>query len=178
MRFDSWGKLLSTSGSLASTLGKNNPFRYRVARRFDEVQPIKAYGEVVLMFKRNTFFPFLLVLFIAFGAWTLVVVNRNKLPETKVFDVSDYQYYIDKFPSKDSLGGISDSKDLLKKVEVIWINKYGERIKKQKPYQVFYDKANGIWLVQGTLRSNMTGGVANILVDNNTGRVLALWHDK
>ena len=29
MRFDSWGKPLSTSGSLASTLGKNNPFRYR-----------------------------------------------------------------------------------------------------------------------------------------------------
>ena len=29
MRLDSWGKLLSTSGSLASTLGKNNPFRYR-----------------------------------------------------------------------------------------------------------------------------------------------------
>ena len=28
-RYDSWGKLLSTSGSLASTLGKNNPFRYR-----------------------------------------------------------------------------------------------------------------------------------------------------
>ena len=82
------------------------------------------------MFKRNTFFLFLLVLFIAFIAGTLVVVNRNKLPETKVFDVSDYQYYIDKFPSKDSLGGISDSKDLLKKVEVIWINKYGERIKK------------------------------------------------
>ena len=88
------------------------------------------------------------------------------------------QYYIDKFPSEDNLGFISDPKDLLKKVEVIWINKYGERIKKQKPYQVFYDKANGIWLVQGTLRSNMTGGVANILVDNDTGRVLALWHDK
>ena len=29
LRLDSWGKLLSTSGSLASTLGKNNPFRYR-----------------------------------------------------------------------------------------------------------------------------------------------------
>ena len=29
LRFDSWGKLLSTSGSLASTLGKDNPFRYR-----------------------------------------------------------------------------------------------------------------------------------------------------
>ena len=29
LRFDSWGKLLSTSCSLASTLGKDNPFRYR-----------------------------------------------------------------------------------------------------------------------------------------------------
>ena len=28
LRLDSWGKLLSTSGSLASTLGKNDPFRY------------------------------------------------------------------------------------------------------------------------------------------------------
>ena len=28
-RYDSWGKLLSTSGSLASALGKDNPFRYR-----------------------------------------------------------------------------------------------------------------------------------------------------
>ena len=27
--YDSWGKLLSTSGSLAYTLGKDNPFRYR-----------------------------------------------------------------------------------------------------------------------------------------------------
>ena len=29
LRFDSWGKLLPTSGSLASTLGKDNSFRYR-----------------------------------------------------------------------------------------------------------------------------------------------------
>ena len=76
------------------------------------------------------------------------------------------------------MGFISDSKDLLKKVEVIWIEQYGECIKNQKPYQVFYDEANGIWLVHGTLRSNMMGGVANILVDNDTGKVLAVWHDK
>ena len=28
-QYDAWGKLLSTAGSLASTLGKKNPFRYR-----------------------------------------------------------------------------------------------------------------------------------------------------
>ena len=40
----------------------------------------------------------LFVLFMAFIAGTFVVIGKNKLPETKVFDVGDYQYYIDKFP--------------------------------------------------------------------------------
>jgi len=28
-KYDTWGKLLSTTGSLASTLGERSPFRYR-----------------------------------------------------------------------------------------------------------------------------------------------------
>lgn len=130
------------------------------------------------MVKRKGLFIFLLVLFIAFIGGILVVIIKNKSPEIKTFEVSEYQYYIDNFSSEDNLGFISDSKELLKKVEVIWIKQYGERIKNQKPYLVFYDEANGIWLVHGTLRSNMLGGVANILVDNDTGKVLAVWHDK
>lgn len=130
------------------------------------------------MVKRKVLFIFLLVLFIAFIGGILVVIIKNKSPEIKTFEVSEYQYYIDNFSSEDNLGFVSDSKELLKKVEVIWIKQYGERIKDQKPYQVFYDEANGIWLVHGTLRSNMMGGVANILVDNDTGKVLAVWHDK
>ena len=46
------------------------------------------------MFKRKMFFMFLFVLFMAFIAGTFVVIGKNKLPETKVFDVGDYQYYI------------------------------------------------------------------------------------
>ena len=130
------------------------------------------------MVKRKGLFIFLLVLFIAIIGGILVVIITNKSPEIKTLEASEYQYYIDNFSSEDNLGFISDSKELLKKVEVIWIKQYGERIKNQKPYQVFYDEANGIWLVHGTLRSNMLGGVANILVDNDTGKVLAVWHDK
>ena len=130
------------------------------------------------MLKKKVIFLFLLVLFMALVGGILVTINKNKIPETRVFDVSEYQYYIDDCPSEDNLGPISDSKDLLKKVEAIWIKKYGNRIKKQKPYQVFYDEVNDVWLVHGTLRSNRMGGVANILVDNDTGKVLAVWHDK
>lgn len=108
-----------------------------------------------------------------------MLVIQNDSSDIKTFDVSEYQYYIDEFSSsEEDLGFVSDTKDLLKKVEVIWIKKYGERIKKEKPYHVSYDDKNGIWLVQGTLRSNMDGGVANILIEDDTGRILAIWHDK
>lgn len=129
------------------------------------------------MVKRKVFFIFLIILLWLIGG-IFVVIIKNKSPEIKTFEVSEYQYYIDNFSSEDNLGFISDSNDLLKKVEVIWIKQYGERIKNQKPYQVFYDEVNGVWLVHGTLQSNMMGGVANILVDNDTGEVLAVWHDK
>ncbi|MBQ1252589.1 MAG: hypothetical protein IIY02_06705, partial [Firmicutes bacterium] len=99
-------------------------------------------------------------------------------PEIKTFEVSEYQYYIDNFPAQDELGDIIDTEDLLKKVETIWIKIYGEGIKSQKPYQVFYDEKNSIWLVHGTLQSDMMGGVANILVDHDTGKALAIWHGK
>ena len=121
---------------------------------------------------------FLFVLFIVFLGGILVMIMKPKSPDVGTFDVSEYQSYIESCSSEENLGNISDSKDLLKKVEAIWIKKYGERIKKQKPYQVFYDKDNDIWLVSGTLRFHVMGGVAHILVEDDTGKVLAIWHDK
>lgn len=129
------------------------------------------------MVKRNTFFVFVLI-FTVFVGGVFMVAIQNKPPDIKTFEVNEYQYYIENFSSEEKFDSISDIKDLLKKVEVIWIKMYGEHIKKEKPYRVFYDEKNGIWLVQGTLRSNMVGGVANILVEDRTGKVLAIWHDK
>ncbi|MBQ7387396.1 MAG: hypothetical protein IJW03_04425 [Clostridia bacterium] len=130
------------------------------------------------MLKRTIIFIFGLALLVVCIGGIFMAIIKNKSPDIEPFEVSEYQYYIDNFSSEDNLGKISNSKDLIEKVEAIWIEKYGEQIKNQKPYQVFYDEENGIWLVQGTLRFNMTGGVANILVDNDTGKVLAIWHDK
>ena len=69
------------------------------------------------MVKRKGLFIFLLVLFIAFIGGILVVIIKNKSPEIKTFEVSEYQYYIDNFSSEDNLGFISDSKELLKKLK-------------------------------------------------------------
>lgn len=118
------------------------------------------------------------ILIIACLGVAFIAIIKNKSPDIKSFDVNEYQYYINNFSVEDNLGLITDSKDLLKKVEAIWIKTYGRHVKNQKPYKIFYDKENSVWLVHGTLQSNISGGVAYILVDNNTGDVLAIWHGR
>ena len=107
-----------------------------------------------------------------------MAIIKNQSIVIEDFDVHEYQYYINNFSVEDNVGLITDAKDLLRKAESIWVEKYGERVKGQKPYQVLYDEKNDIWLVRGTLHADRMGGVANILVDNSTGKVLAVWHDK
>ena len=122
---------------------------------------------------------FVLVLFLIVSIVGLIfMISKNTILNIKLFDFNDYQDYIDRFPSEESIGLISDANDLLKKIESFWTRKYGKSVKNQNPYQLFYDEKNDVWLVRGTLRNNSDGGVANILVDNNTGKILASWHDK
>ncbi len=129
------------------------------------------------MSKRKRIVLLVLIVAILIGGVCMIII-QNKTPNVKGFEFNDYQYYVDSFPSEENVGNIIDAKDAIKKAEKIWIKLYGESIKKEKPYQVFYDENNGIWLVQGTLRSNMKGGVANILIQNETGKIVAVWHDK
>jgi len=107
-----------------------------------------------------------------------MVIIQNNTPNIKSFELNDYQYYIENFSSKENVGKIIDANDVAKKAELIWIKLYGENIKKEKPFKVFYDQKSEVWFVCGTLRSNTMGGVANILIQDRTGKVLAVWHDK
>ena len=129
------------------------------------------------MSKKKRIVLLVLIIVILLGG-VCVIIFQNQTPNVKAFEFNDYQYYVDNFPSEENVGNIIDAKDAIKKAEKIWIKLYGESMKKEKPYQVFYDENTGIWLVQGTLRSDMKGGVANILIQNETGKVLAVWHDK
>ena len=129
------------------------------------------------MSKKKRIVLLVLIIVILLGG-ACVILFQNQTPNVKAFESNDYQYYVDNFPSEENVGNIIDAKDAIKKAEKIWIKLYGESMKKEKPYQVFYDENTGIWLVQGTLRSDMKGGVANILIQNETGKVLAVWHDK
>lgn len=101
-----------------------------------------------------------------------------KDPEIGTFCIRDYQYYVENFSSDEKVDNASDIRKLMEEVEMLWKKTYGESVIYKKPYRVFYDSQNDIWLIQGSLKSNQMGGVSNILVQRRTGNILAIWHTK
>ncbi|MBO5076339.1 MAG: hypothetical protein J5584_01930 [Clostridia bacterium] len=108
----------------------------------------------------------------------LIAYDQSVFSKVRPFDVDDYQEFIDTFPSNECLGKISGKADAVKKAETVFIKIYGKQVKKERPYQIFYDEEAEVWLVQGSLPSYKIGGVANIIIENDTGKVLAVWHEK
>ena len=97
------------------------------------------------------------------------------------FKLSDYERELKLFPREENFGPITDIESLLEKTETLWVEVYGRKVKDEKPYQVYFDKESGAWYVHGTFhdpKGNKKGGVHHILVDHETGDVLAVWGNK
>ena len=126
----------------------------------------------------------LIVLIVAvFSIGGLIIVFDYLYP-TKVgdFNLSEYYDIITEFSSDRVLGPVDDAKTAKEKAEHLWVEIYGEFVREEKPYQVFFDKTNDVWLVTGTLPQplfgEVVGGVAYILLRKVDGKVLAVWHYK
>lgn len=125
---------------------------------------------------------FLVILFITFVC-TIIggVIYMSLLRKTDnvgSFVLEEYRDALNQFESNKIVGRIDSSVDAKKAAETIWIDIYGENIKKRKPYKVSFDKKSNIYLVEGSLQKNWDGGVPYILVQKKDGKVLAVWHDK
>ena len=59
----------------------------------------------------------------------------------------------------------------------VWLPIYGqESIARQRPYNAFYDANSEMWLIYGTLHTNV-GGTAGILIQTD-GTIMAVWHER
>ena len=96
------------------------------------------------------------------------------------FNVDDYKEELTNFSTKSDYPKheINSSIDVEKTAQKIF-NKHFEYDKEYKPYEIFYDENNSVWLVTGTLpdEPNLTGGVPKVLIKND-GTILAVWHTK
>ncbi len=107
----------------------------------------------------------------------LFLLNKNSNKDAGEFKLSDYQSFINNFPSEKMVDAIGSAAEAKKQAEKLWVEIYGESVKDNKPYIVFYDSANKVWLVKGSIPKNTIGGVPNILIQAD-GKVLAVWHDR
>ncbi len=139
--------------------------------------PITQRGRYSEM-KKIPFIAILLFLLLSI-VFLFYLFSRNRPLVIMDFCVSDYRSYIEAFPSSQNVGKILDEKDVLKKAESVWVSMFGESVKRERPYSVFYDNQNDVWLVMSLAPTNMNqkGGSAFIIIQTN-GTVLAVWHEE
>ena len=102
----------------------------------------------------------------------------NHFERIDVFNADDYKNYIKEFSSDKAVTDPRDEKTTFDEIEMIWVGIYGDCVKSEKPYRMFYDEKNDMRLICGTLPENRLGGTAHAIVDDKTGKVLAIWHEK
>ena len=94
--------------------------------------------------------------------------------EVNAFNLADYNAPISHFPSDEVLGKVTSAKDAVKKAkemfEKVFYNDYGRCL-------VFYDSSTQTYLVTGTLPRGVDGGVPYMIIEEKSGKVLAIWHD-
>lgn len=98
------------------------------------------------------------------------------------FSYSKYlEYYgisenSDLFP--DNTQPVESAQEARRTALEVWTIMYGPAVLFQQPYEVSYDNVAGVWFVTGTLSTNTEGGVAVILIEASTGKILDCWHGK
>ena len=127
---------------------------------------------------KKYFFGIAIVLIIALVGGGVYMIFLKKTETVDSFKLTDYSDFIERFPSEKILGSIDSAQTVKEKAETIWLDIYGNSVKDKKPYNVFFDEQNQVWLVQGTLQKNCDGGVPHILIQKSDGKVLAVWHSK
>lgn len=104
------------------------------------------------------------------------------------FSIDDdpcYKAMINSFSSTVYFGKINGPADAVTAAEKMWTDNYGiEKALTGKPYRIFYDEGNDIWMLKDaepeTLSTDTVraGGDINILIKGGTGEILAMWAGK
>ena len=74
---------------------------------------------------------------------------------------------------------VETEEDVLRNVEIIWIEIYGEElIKSERPYNISFDTDRNLWFVAGSFNygDHAVGGVAFAVVSKESGKLLDVGH--
>ena len=72
-------------------------------------------------------------------------------------------------------GFVPDEETAIKIAEAVWIPIYGKSIRKRKPFRAILVD-DEIWIVKGTLKKGLLGGVPYIKIRKDDGTILKVTH--
>jgi hypothetical protein len=124
--------------------------------------------------KRKTILLIGLIALSVLGFSGVLLFRSEDLPSVGTFELEDFQWHIENFPSDKNVGAVDDAETAIKIAKELWIEEYSKI--RDAPIKVFFDKKNDCWYVCGTLPKNMLGGVPHALIQKD-GTVIAVWHD-
>ena len=75
---------------------------------------------------------------ILFIGGVVAILLFNQKPKVGQFNFVEYSNYIIDFPSNIVLGPVNNAESAKDKAQSVWLQLYGESIKDEKPYQVFF----------------------------------------
>ena len=83
---------------------------------------------------------------------------------------------INKNDNNNNIDFVPNEETAIKIAEAIWFPIYGESIYKKRPFKAVLIKE--VWIVQGTLQSEMKGGVPYIEIQKKDCKILKVTHGK
>ena len=75
-------------------------------------------------------------------------------------------------------GVVSSENIAIQIAEVVWQEIYGDSIYSRQPFVAEFDEGAGCWYVHGTLPEGVIGGVPEMKINKNDGKVLYINHGK
>ena len=128
-----------------------------------------------------------LVIIVSLATIILIIICSvllNKSEQVQTFNIKTYEQEVEEFSSQKIFGyaryvGSIKSSNMAKKSALeIWLDIYGRGVCKMKPYKVYWDDENKVWLVTGTKRKNKLGGIPYIIFSKDDGEIIAVWHTR
>lgn len=114
----------------------------------------------------------------------LIVSCSSQIKDYKIFDVKEYDYYIENFRVYGRVNSISNSNDAKIAAKKVW-KKALDKINLYDffttdlfcEYSYYFDENSGIWLIHRDVTIFDFGTGMNAIIEQD-GSVIAVWRDK
>ena len=122
------------------------------------------------------------ILFMALLMWGLGGADSPEvLPQGNAqrFDIAEYREIIDASQQGSSFGSVETEQEAIAVAEKVLAEKYAFPSDDKEPHEALLDEQNQVWLVQGAVWIEGCWGyrgVAHVLIQKDTGQILAVWY--